>query len=261
VNGGTGSVSFSSNTATLTGDGTNAASIYQAITTVSGYFYTVSVTNGSGNAVTVQAGTTAGGSTLLAASIAAVGATTTYEFIAQGTTSYVQINNTGATAANVTAMSVQSAGKLPTNWSNWGPAYGVNIKIIGTGTVNGINYVDMQLYGTPTGTNAINGLVESPTVITAANGQTWTTSVYLALEGGSTTNFNNLRILVGSFNSSGTGLATAGISFASSLNSTVTRYSTTQTISQADLPPLKWSSLKYVLTMEDEINGKEAAYG
>ena len=28
-----------------------------------------------------------------------------------------------------------------------------------------------------------------------------------------------------------------------------------------DLPPLKWSSLKYVLTMEDEINCKEAAYG
>jgi hypothetical protein len=29
----------------------------------------------------------------------------------------------------------------------------------------------------------------------------------------------------------------------------------------ADLPPLKWSSLKYVLTMEDENNGKEEAYG
>ena len=28
-----------------------------------------------------------------------------------------------------------------------------------------------------------------------------------------------------------------------------------------DLPPLKWSSLKYVLTMEDKINGEEAAYG
>ena len=28
-----------------------------------------------------------------------------------------------------------------------------------------------------------------------------------------------------------------------------------------DLPPLKWSSLKYVLTMEDENNGKEEAYG
>ena len=28
-----------------------------------------------------------------------------------------------------------------------------------------------------------------------------------------------------------------------------------------DLPPLKWSSLKYVLTLEDEINGEEAAHG
>ena len=28
-----------------------------------------------------------------------------------------------------------------------------------------------------------------------------------------------------------------------------------------DLSPLKWSSLKYVLTMEDEINGEEEAYG
>ena len=29
----------------------------------------------------------------------------------------------------------------------------------------------------------------------------------------------------------------------------------------SDLPPLKWSSLKYVLPMEDEINGEETAYG
>ena len=29
----------------------------------------------------------------------------------------------------------------------------------------------------------------------------------------------------------------------------------------ADLPPLKWSSLKYYFRMEDEIDGKEEAYG
>lgn len=28
-----------------------------------------------------------------------------------------------------------------------------------------------------------------------------------------------------------------------------------------DLPPLKWSSLKYDFRMEDKINGKEEAYG
>jgi hypothetical protein len=35
----------------------------------------------------------------------------------------------------------------------------------------------------------------------------------------------------------------------------------TQSHDAIDLPPLKWSSLKYVLTMEDEINGEEEAYG
>ncbi|WP_416193078.1 hypothetical protein [Nitrobacter sp. TKz-YC01] len=29
----------------------------------------------------------------------------------------------------------------------------------------------------------------------------------------------------------------------------------------SDLPPLKWSSLKYVFRMEDTIDGKEEAYG
>jgi hypothetical protein len=28
-----------------------------------------------------------------------------------------------------------------------------------------------------------------------------------------------------------------------------------------DLPPLKWSSLKYVLNLEDAIDGEEEAYG
>ena len=32
-------------------------------------------------------------------------------------------------------------------------------------------------------------------------------------------------------------------------------------LSQGDLPPLKWSSLKYVFRMEDKIDGKEEAYG
>lgn len=29
---------------------------------------------------------------------------------------------------------------------------------------------------------------------------------------------------------------------------------------RSDLPPLKWSSLKYGLALEDEINGEETAY-
>jgi hypothetical protein len=32
-------------------------------------------------------------------------------------------------------------------------------------------------------------------------------------------------------------------------------------LTSSDLPPLKWSSLKYVFRMEDKIDGKEEAYG
>jgi len=32
-------------------------------------------------------------------------------------------------------------------------------------------------------------------------------------------------------------------------------------VGTGDLPPLKWSSLKYVFRMEDKIDGKEEAYG
>ena len=32
-------------------------------------------------------------------------------------------------------------------------------------------------------------------------------------------------------------------------------------IASVDLPPLKWSSLKYDFRMEDEIDGEEEAYG
>ena len=32
-------------------------------------------------------------------------------------------------------------------------------------------------------------------------------------------------------------------------------------VTPTDLPPLKWSSLKYDFRMEDKIDGKEEAYG
>lgn len=175
VNGGTGSVSFSSGTATLTGDSINAASIYQAITTVSGYTYTITVANGAGNAVTVQAGTTAGSSNLRSANTIAAGATTSWQFTASGTTSYVQVNNTSTTTANVTSVSVTSAGELPTNW-NIGvntATSGLAYTVIGTGTSNGINYIDLNLGGTAVATSE-NPIAVYNGTVTASIGQQWT---------------------------------------------------------------------------------------
>ena len=70
-----------------------------------------------------------------------------------------------------------SPGTLPTNWTIPGAA-GLTREIVGIGTENGISYIDIKLSGTATGTETEIRL-ESPTQIVAANGQTWTESIYL----------------------------------------------------------------------------------
>ena len=234
VNGGTGSVAASSGSMALTGDGTNAASIYEAIPTVSGYLYNVTVTNGAGNAVTVQAGTSAGNSDLLAASSIAASATTSYQFAANVTTSYVQINNTGTTAANVTAISVQSAGRRPTN-EGFGLSPGLAVSIVGTGTVNGIPYYDVNVYGTAIATPpylALNAYPDGSTqIIYAAQNQTWTVAPYLALTGGTIP--GAVKLVISENNSSGVNVQYDGASIA--LTSNLTRYSYTDTLSNSSV--------------------------
>jgi hypothetical protein len=181
---GSATVSFATGTANLTGDGTNAASIYQKITTVSGYIYTIAVTTGAGNAVTMQAGTTAGGAQLLSASAANAGIATSYQFVAAGTSSYVQINNTSATAAAVTTVSVLSAGALPTNWVYEGGS-GLLESVVGTGTEDGINYVDINFSGTTTALFNIGIQFNVNDTVSASIGQTWSGSAYVKLSGGS----------------------------------------------------------------------------
>jgi len=225
VNGGTGSVSFSSGTATLTGDGTNAASIYQAITTVSGYLYTIAVTTGAGNAVTVQAGTTAGGATLLSAQTVSASTTTSYQFSASGTTTYIQINNASMTAANVTTVSVESAGEFPFSCCNKPAGTLVSIANVGTSS-NGINYVDFAITGTTTSSAQII-LYPARNVSGAASGQTWTMSSYFQLLT-SDPHVTGLSLVIAGLGSSCSGQLEdgGGSSFLSSISSLTREYYT-----------------------------------
>jgi hypothetical protein len=69
-------------------------------------------------------------------------------------------------------------GTLPTNWAT--SLNGLTQQIIGTGTENGIPYIDFKLSGTATGTN-VRIIFEAGSQITAANGQIWTESIYAKL--------------------------------------------------------------------------------
>jgi hypothetical protein len=83
-------------------------------------------------------------------------------------------------------------GTLPTNWNvaNLGT---LTSQVVGTGTSNGINYIDFRLSGTTSTTQFSLRLEPNGTAaIPALNGQTWTGSAWLALVGGSTTNISQV---------------------------------------------------------------------
>jgi len=82
-------------------------------------------------------------------------------------------------------------GTLPTNWAVVGA--GLAFNVIGTGTENGISYIDIQLVGTTSGTSA--GIrFETNTGIAAVAGQAWSNSVFARMVAGSTTNISSVGL-------------------------------------------------------------------
>jgi len=105
-------------------------------------------------------------------------------------------------------------GTLPTNWGTATSAIGTSSQVVGVGTENGINYVDIKWSGTVSSPGSMQNNVEVATAIAAASGQSWTGSVYLRLVGGSLP--GTLTLLVIERNAAG------GFLTSSSLSPTVT---------------------------------------
>jgi hypothetical protein len=76
-------------------------------------------------------------------------------------------------------------GTIPTNWTLVAVA-GLSSSVVGTGTENGIAYIDVQINGTPTTSTFSNIIFD--TSIAASSGQAWASSVYVKLAAGSLTN-------------------------------------------------------------------------
>jgi hypothetical protein len=78
-------------------------------------------------------------------------------------------------------------GTAPTNWNAATGGSGITRELVGTGTENGITYIDFRFSGTGASTafQVIN--TDTTTGIAAATGQAWSGSFYLKLVAGSTT--------------------------------------------------------------------------
>lgn len=115
-------------------------------------------------------------------------------------------------------------GTAPTNWTISSPSDGVDANVIGTGTQNGITYIDVRFVGTSsTGATATRALFDSNTQIVAANGQTWTGSAWFSLVGGSLMNVNVLALRVRYLSAAGAELTGQNINLVSSLTATPQR--------------------------------------
>ena len=82
-------------------------------------------------------------------------------------------------------------GTLPTNWAFGVVGSGLTREIIGTGTENGINYIDFKISGTASSAVAIAIGVDRGAALT---GQSWTGSAYFKLVGGTTAGITDWQI-------------------------------------------------------------------
>lgn len=83
-----------------------------------------------------------------------------------------------------------SPGTMPTNWSV-GTAAGLTVTIVGTGTENGLPYLEVRFAGTSTAT-FFGCTLDTVTGIAAAQNQTWALSVYMRLVAGGLTNVSSI---------------------------------------------------------------------
>ena len=119
-------------------------------------------------------------------------------------------------------------GTLPTNWVGSSPIDGINREIVGTGTTNGITWIDLKFSGTSsTGGAQLLVQFEGAQVAAALQNQTWTPSLWVAVVGGSTANFSTLTIRHRYYNSGGSAITALDTSILSSVSATLTRFAGT----------------------------------
>lgn len=83
-------------------------------------------------------------------------------------------------------------GTFPTNWT-FSTTGAPTTQVVGTGTENGITYIDIRFQGTGA---ADTWNIIYDTSVVAANGQSWTSAVYLKLAAGSAANLPLVQRLV-----------------------------------------------------------------
>lgn len=122
-------------------------------------------------------------------------------------------------------------GTLPTNWGVSGLGT-LTQQVVGTGTVNGITYIDLRFSGTTSTTSvSIRHEPSGTGGVAAVNGQTWSQSAWTAVVAGSTANITQAGLSANIFDSGGAFLSSIPYTnFIANTTSTLTRVTPSGTI-------------------------------
>jgi hypothetical protein len=91
---------------------------------------------------------------------------------------------TGAVAGN--------PGTLPTSWTSAGGPMNLTREIVGSGTSNGLPYIDVRFSGTSNASGSYGMQLEANTQVVAAQGQVWSGSLFAAIVAGSSANLTSI---------------------------------------------------------------------
>jgi len=97
-----------------------------------------------------------------------------------------------STMVGATVGVIGSGGAFPTNWSQTYAA-SLDTEIVATGQVDGKDYIDVRLFGTPGASLVWNLEMETLTQIAALTGQEWVVSSEVSIVGGDITNIRRIR--------------------------------------------------------------------
>lgn len=92
-------------------------------------------------------------------------------------------------------------GTMPTHWSIVA-TQGLSTSVVGSGTEDGVGYVDIRFFGTPTTTGVLQ--VNPDSTVAASDGQTWIYSIFTRLSAGSMTNVGNATLALAGGSANGT---------------------------------------------------------
>lgn len=135
-------------------------------------------------------------------------------------------------AAGSTAGVMGSGGVAPTNWTFAGTGTGLTREIIGTGTEDGLNYIDIRIHGTATNSGLVDLTFEALTQSAAVVSDQFAASIFAKLTGGSLAGMDSIKIGMIEYNASSASLATQ-LGAAITPTATRQRFESSFTVGQA----------------------------